>query len=1004
MVLSLLKSMVTSSRSAATAEAEHTQKGQGAPRVFDFHGGIHPPEHKALSNRAPLVAAPLPREVVLPLSQHIGAPAQPLVEISQRVKTGELIARAQGMISAPVHASITGVVTAIEPRQIPHVSGLEDLCIVIERDGEIDEWARLEAWRDWRQQEAQDLIQRLQDAGVVGQGGAGFPSAVKARVRERHAIDTLILNAAECEPYITADDLTMRTHPEALIEGLEILASLIGPECILIGIEDNKPEAVIALEQAIRARRADKRLPPLDSRLEVVVVPTKYPSGGEKQLIKLLTDREVPSRGLPADVGVVVHNPGTVRAVQRAVCFGEPMISRVVTLTGEALQHPHNVEARLGTSIADLLRLAAPAPTGIARLVMGGPMMGFTLESDALPIIKTTNCLLASSPESLPAPAVEQPCIRCGMCEQACPAELLPQQLYWFSKAREFDKAELYNLADCIECGACSYVCPSQIPLVQYYRFAKGEIRSAQHEARKSERARHRFEFKQARMAREEAEKEAKRQQRAQAAQKSAAARADASAAADTTSASATTAAAAAQPAPATDIKAFKTARAAANIALKKAEKALKAAQDGGESAETDIAKLEANVTAAKTKLASAESALKAASEASESAAPAAAGTSTVSTATTGAATPAADLKALKTARAAANIAVKKAEKALKTAQDSGEGDISALETSVTDAKARLAKAEADLKAASEASESAAPAATSTSSTGAAAPADNLKALKTARAAANIAVKKAEKALKTAQDSGEGDIPALEASVTDAKARLAKAEGDLKAATDAAGAAQGADKGPVASAAAGSAQTTDTGSAGSSANAAAPAAAAPSADIKALKTARAAANIAVKKAEKALARASESGEGDIEDLQTLLATAQENLRAAEVRLNSAQAGSTDATPAAKGAGELIPEAPKPAAGSVGRGSMASNVTLSQAEIEASRAENLAKRHKQVSIAVKAAEAAHRKAEAALSETDDENRQRLATKVDRTRRNLEHARESLAEVQALVDAQ
>ncbi|QQK65976.1 electron transport complex subunit RsxC [Cobetia sp. cqz5-12] len=980
--------MVTS-RSATSTAAPRATGSDNAPRVFDFHGGIHPPEHKALSNRAPLVAAPLPREVVLPLSQHIGAPAQPLVEIGQRVKTGELIARAQGMISAPVHASITGVVTAIEPRRIPHVSGLEDLCIVIERDGEIDEWARLEAWRDWRQQEAQDLIQRLQDAGVVGQGGAGFPSAVKARVRERHAIDTLILNAAECEPYITADDLTMRTHPEALIEGLEILASLIGPECILIGIEDNKPEAVIALEQAIRARRADKRLPPLDSRLEVVVVPTRYPSGGEKQLIKLLTDREVPSRGLPADVGVVVHNPGTVRAVQRAVCFGEPMISRVVTLTGEALQHPHNVEARLGTSIADLLRLAAPSASGIARLVMGGPMMGFTLESDALPIIKTTNCLLASSPESLPAPAVEQPCIRCGMCEQACPAELLPQQLYWFSKAREFDKAELYNLADCIECGACSYVCPSQIPLVQYYRFAKGEIRSAQHEARKSERARHRFEFKQARMAREEAEKEAKRQQRAQAAQKSAAARADASASADTTSTSASTATAAAQPAPATDIKAFKTARAAANIALKKAEKALKAAQDSGESSASDLAALEANVTAAKAKLASAESALKAASEASESAAaaPAVSGTSAPAAASAG------DLKAFKTARAAANIAVKKAEKALKTAQDSGEGDIAALEAGVTEAKTKLAKAEADLKAASEASESAATAAASTSTTGAAAPAAaaptaDLKALKTARAAANIAVKKAEKALKTAQDSGEGDIVALEASVTDARARLAKAEADLKAASEPAAPAP--------------ASTSSTGAAAPAA--AAPAAAASAADLKALKTARAAANIAVKKAEKALARASESGEGDIEDLQTLLATAQENLRAAEVRLTSAQADGADAPPAAKGTGELIPEAPTPDAGSVGRGSMASNVTLSQAEIEASRAENLAKRHKQVSIAVKAAEAAHRKAEAALSEANDENRQRLATKVDRTRRNLEHARESLAEVQALVDAQ
>ncbi|WP_417285983.1 electron transport complex subunit RsxC [Cobetia marina] len=913
MVLSLLKSMVTS-RSATSTAAPRATGSDSAPRVFDFHGGIHPPEHKALSNRAPLVAAPLPHEVVLPLSQHIGAPAQPLVEIGQRVKTGELIARAQGMISAPVHASITGVVTAIEPRQIPHVSGLEDLCIVIERDSEIDEWARLEAWRDWRQQEAQDLIQRLQDAGVVGQGGAGFPSAVKARVRERHAIDTLILNAAECEPYITADDLTMRTHPEALIEGLEILASLIGPECILIGIEDNKPEAVIALEQAIRARRADKRLPPLDSRLEVVVVPTKYPSGGEKQLIKLLTDREVPSRGLPADVGVVVHNPGTVRAVQRAVCFGEPMISRVVTLTGEALQHPHNVEARLGTAIGDLLRLAAPSASGIARLVMGGPMMGFTLESDALPIIKTTNCLLASSPEAVPAPAVEQPCIRCGMCEQACPAELLPQQLYWFSKSREFDKAELYNLADCIECGACSYVCPSQIPLVQYYRFAKGEIRTAQHDARKSERARHRFEFKQARMAREEAEKEAKRQQRAQAAQKAAAARAETATAADTTSTA--SAAAPSAPAAATDLKAFKTARAAANIALKKAEKALKAAQDSGESSASDLAALEANVTAAKAKLASAESALKAASEASESAAAAPASAATGASAPAAAAPAAAaaaasagDLKALKTARAAANIAVKKAEKALKTAQDSGEGDIAALEASVTDARARLAKAEADLKAASDASEPAAPAPASTSSTGAAAPA-----------------------------------------------------------------------------------------------AAAPAAAASAADLKALKTARAAANIAVKKAEKALARASESGEGDIEDLQTLLATAQENLRAAEVRLTSAQADGTDAPPAAKGAGELIPEAPKAAAGSVGRGSMASNVTLSQAEIEASRAENLAKRHKQVTIAVKAAEAAHRKAEAALSEADDESRQRLATKVDRTRRNLEHARESLAEVQALVDAQ
>ncbi|WP_233266266.1 electron transport complex subunit RsxC [Cobetia sp. L2A1] len=908
MVLSLLKSMVTSSSARralpggfskvtpdgatdGATDGKH-DGGDALPKVFDFNGGIHPPERKVLSNRAPLVAAPLPHEVVLPLSQHIGAPAQPLVEVGQRVRTGELIARAQGMISAPVHASITGVVTAIEKRQIPHVSGLEDLCIVITREGEIDEWVKMDAWRDWREQEGQDLIQRLQDAGVVGQGGAGFPAAVKARVRERHAIDTLIMNAAECEPYITADDLTMRTHPEALIEGLEILASLIGPECILIGIEDNKPEATIALEQAIRVRKADSRLPALDVRIEVVVVPTKYPSGGEKQLIKLLTNREVPSRGLPADVGVVVHNPGTVRAVQRAVCFGEPMISRVITLTGEALGHPHNVEARLGTAIGDLLQLAAPSSAGIGRLIMGGPMMGFTLQSDAMPIIKTTNCLLAASHDALPAPAIEQPCIRCGMCEQACPADLLPQQLYWYAKAREFDKAELYNLTDCIECGACAYVCPSQIPLVQYYRFAKGEIRSAQHEARKSERARHRFEFKQARLAREDAEKDAKRKQRTQ------------------------------------------TAR----------------AQTPGSTA---------------------TSATPASSTASTVAASIAAKPSAVSSAP--------DLKAFKTARAAANIAVKKAEKALKSANESGEGDIAALEATATSAREKLATAEAALKTASEAIESV-PVTSTAPGTPATAIA-NLKALKTARAAANIAVKKAEKALKIASESGEGNIAALEAAITSAHAKLASAETTLKAASEV----------PVTA----PAPVSLPAIAG---------AAAPTANLKALKTARAAANISVKKAEKALARASESGEGDIEDLQTLLATAQENMRAAEVRLASAQTDDTGAGKAPERIPGQLPEAAHATEASVGRGSMASNVTLSQAEIEAARTENLAKRHKQVTIGVKAAEMAYRKAETALSSADDESRSRLETKLDRTRRNLEHARESLAEVQALVDAQ
>ncbi|GAB2803921.1 electron transport complex subunit RsxC [Halomonas shantousis] len=579
-------------------------------RHFGFPGGIHPPQRKSRSNRVPLRQAPLPDRAVLPLGQHVGTAAEPIVCVGQHVRTGEPIARSQGLISAPVHASISGTVSAIEPLPIPHPSGETAPCIVIESDGRDERFILPRLL--WQESDDDILIERLSEAGIVGLGGAGFPTAVKARVRERHAIDTLIVNAAECEPYITADDITLRHYATDVLEGARLFAKLSGATRIMIGIEDDKPEAAAALQAAISAAAEDA------GSIELRVVPTRYPSGGEKQLIKLLTDREVPSHGLPADIGVLCHNPGTLLAAICAVRDGESLISRIVTLTGEALERPGNVEARLGTSIETLLTEAGLHADGPARLIMGGPMMGVTLERLDLPLVKATNCLIAATAEEFPAPPAEQPCIRCGACESVCPASLLPQQLYWFAKGREHDKAELFDLFDCIECGACAYVCPSHIPLVQYYRAAKDEIRLHRHETHRAEHARHRFEFRQARLAREEAEKEAKRQRRAQAVKTR---HDDASASAlpavpdeatpvrtgpvETPSASTSV--------PQAQVRHLKIAQAAARAAVKKAEKALARASEAGEDGAEQLADLEVQLATAREHLQTAETRLAAA-------------------------------------------------------------------------------------------------------------------------------------------------------------------------------------------------------------------------------------------------------------------------------------------------------------------------------------------------------------------------------------------------------
>ncbi|WP_373077840.1 electron transport complex subunit RsxC [Zhongshania sp.] len=482
-------------------------------KVWDIHGGIHPAENKQQSLQSPIQAAGIPPQLILPLAQHIGAPASPIISVGDRVLKGQMIAEAKGFVSAPVHAPSSGTVVAIEPRLIPHPSGMSGNCIVIDTDGQ-DEWVKHSGVEDFRSLSKIDLIDRIRQAGIAGMGGAGFPSAVKLSTRDDKPIETLILNGTECEPYITADDILMRERAAEIIAGAEILRHLIRPSKeTLIGVEDNKPEGIAALQKAAEG-----------TGIEIVPFPTKYPSGGEKQLIQILTGKEVPAGGLPADTGIVCQNIGTATAIYRAVCFGEPLISRITTITGEACSQPRNYEVLLGTPVQFLLDQSGFNKDNCIRLVMGGPMMGYTLQDTAVPIVKTSNCVLAPSVAELPPPPPAQACIRCGMCAEVCPVSLLPQQMYWFSRAQEHEKLEEHKLFDCIECGACSYVCPSNIPLVQYYRASKAEIRQAQQDKIKAERSKERFEARTARLEQEEAEKEAKRAARLKAAKDKAAA------------------------------------------------------------------------------------------------------------------------------------------------------------------------------------------------------------------------------------------------------------------------------------------------------------------------------------------------------------------------------------------------------------------------------------------------------------------------------------------------
>ncbi|MGV6807933.1 MAG: electron transport complex subunit RsxC [bacterium] len=475
--------------------------------IHELPGGIHPEEHKHQSTGQAIRTLPIPSQLIIPLNQHLGAPAKSLVNVGDRVLKGQMIGAPEGFVSAAVHASSSGTVAAIENRPVPHPSGMTALCIVIDTDGE-DRWADRQPVGDYQNTDPAKLLDTIRNAGIAGLGGAGFPSAVK--LQPRQPVDTLIINATECEPFITADDMLMREKAAEIVEGIQILSHILGePKNIVIGIEDNKPEAYEALDAHLEG-----------TGIELAEFHTKYPSGGEKQLIYILTGKEVPSGGLPADIGIVCQNIGTTYAIQQAVIEGKPLIERVTTLTGDAFEVQANAWALIGTPISHLLAQSGFDRKRASRLIMGGPMMGFTLKDGSVPVVKTTTCILAPTPEELPLPPPPQPCIRCGLCSEACPAGLLPQQLLWYAQSQNYDKLEAYSLSDCIECGACSYVCPSAIPLVQYYRAAKGEIREIKLQKVKSDKARERFEFNKARKEREEAEKAAKREARKKAAAK----------------------------------------------------------------------------------------------------------------------------------------------------------------------------------------------------------------------------------------------------------------------------------------------------------------------------------------------------------------------------------------------------------------------------------------------------------------------------------------------------
>ena len=471
------------------------------PQLYHFHGGMHLDGHKQESLQQPLQTSSLAKELILRVSQHIGEPNIPVVNVGDTVKRGQLLARTKAEVSASIHAPTSGTVTAIEPRPIAHASGQFAECFVIQTDG-LDDAIETTPYTDEQKQDKQFLLNTIREAGIVGLGGAVFPSAAKITKADEFDIHTLIINGAECEPYITCDDILMQQHADEVLQGIFYLQTILSVKQILIGIEDNKPQAIKAMQQALTQSALESRI------TQIISIPTLYPSGGEKQLIKILTGHEVHSQQLSFEIGIICQNVGTCAAIAHAIDQQRPLTSRIVTVTGPGVKKPGNWVTPLGTPVSHLVEQAGGYAVEQPMLIMGGPMMGLRLNSDQVPVVKACNTILVKDQAKEPQ-AVE--CIRCGQCAEVCPAQLLPQQLYWYSRSKQFDTTEQYHLFDCIECGCCSAVCPSHLPLVQFYRYAKSEIWEQRRKTYLSDKARQRFEFREARLLRIKQQDEEKR-------------------------------------------------------------------------------------------------------------------------------------------------------------------------------------------------------------------------------------------------------------------------------------------------------------------------------------------------------------------------------------------------------------------------------------------------------------------------------------------------------------
>ncbi len=429
-----------------------------------FKGGIHPPDKKELSKDQPIEPTKPPKRVVIPIVQHLGAPCKLAVSIGQEVKKGEVVGTPEGFVSAPVHASVSGKVTAIGEFPLP--TGRMVTSVIIDNDGN-EEWTALKDNPDYLNLSADELRAKVKDAGLVGMGGAAFPTHVKLSPPKEKPIDVVIINGAECEPYLTADYRLMLERPVEIIEGLKVLMKILGVAKGFIGIENNKPDAVEVMKKAAAG----------EQNIEVCALEVKYPQGAEKMLIDAIVQRQVPPRGLPMDVGVLVHNVGTTIGVYEAARYGKPLIERVVTVSGEAISQPRNLLVKIGTLVSQLIEECGGLKPGVAKVISGGPMMGFALHSLDVPVTKGTSGILALSEEGIVHAEDFGPCIRCGRCIDICPMGLMPSMLSVLSERGFYEEAKQYNLFDCFECGCCTFVCPSKRPIVQLVRLAKSQVK-----------------------------------------------------------------------------------------------------------------------------------------------------------------------------------------------------------------------------------------------------------------------------------------------------------------------------------------------------------------------------------------------------------------------------------------------------------------------------------------------------------------------------------------------